>query len=614
MLLAAAQASGLLGVLSKILVTNSPERPANKGRTALDSQQQLLQTLLFMPAVQVYRSYDLRSYSGDGLALLSERSRAFGYVHSERFLSQLARSGASETSTDQLSAWSSDLWHHNEDTVYYVDGHHKPVHSGVRLPRGLIGRTGKILECRALTLLHDEQGHPLMVMTGRGDQHLTVGLPAIVKRFEKQRPSPSTQQIVVDRECMSGAFLQEWSQNYTLITILKSNQYQGLASFDEVGDFMPLETNAVGEVVKEVASAKFNLPVPKQEHPLAVHVALIRDHQRTVDCVPTTASEVSNWEQIGTNWMDSDWQPSPMPATPTEPKLIPIVSTREFSDPRDLVARYQHRWSAQENIIKDFLLPLGLDVNHGYAKQLIDNSEFRKKHDTLTKRLDRLEGWRKAAIQRCHKAGRRRKRLQEKLHLFADEHYLRLNLHLGDLQRQQLAPNLVDAQIKTQKAQIDAQIEQQHLAITQVLRQSNHDFTKAQRYAQQQCQVMRDLLDLEAQSRDMFQLDNRKDQVMSALKVALTNLIMWTRQHFFPAGYAKATWKRLQPFFALPGRIVKTDTHCSVYLRRFNDRSLNRDLSQLCHTVNQAQLSLPEGRILEFHVDQIIKHIRMADL
>ena len=606
LLLAAAEASGLLTALPKIIPSSTPEMPARLSGSQAGSRQQLLQTLLFMPAVDVYRSYDLRSYSGDGLALLSERGRAFGYVHSERFLSQLAQADAAETATDALGAWTTQLWQHNQQTIYYVDGHHKPVYSRLRLPRGLIGRTGKILGCRALTLLHDEQGHPLMVMTGRGDQHLTVGLPAIIKRFEKQRPSPSTQQIVVDRECMSGAFLQQWSQNYTLITILKSNQYQGLASFDELGEFMPLETNAVGEVVKEVASAKFNLPVPKQEHPLAVFVALIRDHQRRVDCVPAPVVETSNWEQVGTSWMDPDWQATPTAPTPTDSKLIPIVSTHEFSDPRDLVARYQQRWSAQENIIKDFLLPLGLDVNHGYAKQMIDNSEFRKKHDTLTKRLDRLEGWRKSAIQRCHKARRRRKRLQEILRLFADEHYLQLNLHLGDLQRQQLAPELIDAQINPQKAQIDSQIEQQYLTITHLLQQSNQDFSKAQRYAQQQSQVMRDLLDLEAQSRDMFQLDNRKDQLMSALKVALTNLIMWTRQHFFPANYAKATWKRLQAFFALPGRIVKTDTHCSVHLRRFNDLALNRDLSQLCRTVNLAGLSLPDGRLLEFHIETCI--------
>ena len=472
LLLAAAEASGLLTALAKIIPSSTPEMPARLSESQTGSRQQLLQTLLFMPAVQVYRSYDLRSYSGDGLALLSGRSRAFGYVHSERFLSQLARSGVSETSTDSLAAWTTQLWQHNPETIYYIDGHHKPVHSRLRLPRGLIGRTGKILGCRALTLLHDEQGHPLMVMTGRGDQHLTVGLPTLVKRFEKQRPSPSTQQIVVDRECMSGTFLQEWSQNYTLITILKSNQYQGLASFDELGEFMPLETNADGDVVKEVASAKFNLPVPKQEQPLAVHVALIRDHQRTVDCVPVPVVETSSWEQVGANWMDLDWQATPTASTLTEPKLIPIVSNHEFSDPRDLVACYQHRWSAQENIIKDFLLPLGLDVNHGYAKQVIDNSEFRKKHDTLTKRLDRLECWRKSAIQRCHKARRRRKQLQEKLHLFADGHYLQLNLHLGDLQQQELAPDLIDAHIKQQKAQIDAQIEQQSLAITQLLHKS----------------------------------------------------------------------------------------------------------------------------------------------
>ncbi len=603
LLLAAAQASGLLAVLPEIMPSSTPETPARLSASQAGSRQQLLQTLLFMPAVGVTRCYDLRSYSGDGLALLSDRSRAFGYVHTERFLSHLARADAGETATDALAAWTAQLWQHNQQTIYYVDGHHKPVYSDVPLPRGLIGRTGKILGSRALTLLNDEHGHPLLVMTDRGDQHLTVGLPIIVERFEKHHPSATGQQIVVDRECMSAAFLNQWSEKYTLITILKSNQYQGLASFDEVGDFMPLETNAVGEVVKEVASAKFNLPVPKQEQPLPIHVALIRNHQRRVDCVLATPIDEERAHPIGTNWMDCDWQPTPTASTPTDPKLIPIISTHEFSDPRDLVDRYQHRWSAQENIIKDLLLPLGLDVNHGYAKQLIDNSEVRKKQDTLTKRLDRLERWRKSAIQRCQRARRRRKRLQSALKTFADEQYLQLNLHLGDLQRQLLAPDLIDDQINQQKAHIDAQIERRYLAITQVLQQSNDDFSKAQRYAQQQCQTLRDLHDLQSQSRDMFQLDNRKDQLMSALKVALTNLIMWTRQHFFPERYAKATWKRLQSFFALPGRIVKTETHCLVYLRRFNDLALNRDLSQLCRNVNLACLSLPDARILEFHME-----------
>ena len=36
----------------------------------------------------------------------------------------------------------------------------------------------------------------------------------------------------------------------------------------------------------------------------------------------------------------------------------------------------------------------------------------------------------------------------------------------------------------------------------------------------------------------MYELDHAKDQVMTTLKLALANLVMWTRDHYFPATYA----------------------------------------------------------------------------
>ncbi|HEX4716470.1 MAG TPA: hypothetical protein VH164_16240, partial [Ktedonobacteraceae bacterium] len=69
------------------------------------------------------------------------------------------------------------MWHAAnaaQDTPhFYLDGHRKPVYTQTLIPRGLIGRSGKILGCRALTLLHDEQGHPLLATTHRGYLHLT---------------------------------------------------------------------------------------------------------------------------------------------------------------------------------------------------------------------------------------------------------------------------------------------------------------------------------------------------------------------------------------------------------------------------------------------------------
>ena len=100
----------------------------------------------------------------------------------------------------------------------------------------------------------------------------------------------------------------------------------------------------------------------------------------------------------------------------------------------------------------------------------------------------------------------------------------------------------------------------------------------------------------------MYELDNRKDQVMTVFKVALANLVMWTRDRYFPESFAHATWQRLAPFFHLPGLVVQGPQMVCVELRPFNDRQYNRDLVTLCERVNTAAPQLPDGRRLFFQV------------
>jgi hypothetical protein len=47
--------------------------------------------LLFLTAVGLRRTWELRSYTGTTLALLTGRVWAYGYQHVERFLAQEAR-------------------------------------------------------------------------------------------------------------------------------------------------------------------------------------------------------------------------------------------------------------------------------------------------------------------------------------------------------------------------------------------------------------------------------------------------------------------------------------------------------------------------------------------
>lgn len=96
-------------------------------------------------------------------------------------------------------------------------------------------------------------------------------------------------------------------------------------------------------------------------------------------------------------WWQEGWKPTPAPAPPIQPKLIPIVTTAEQVDALTLARSYIQRWPAQENVIKDFLLPLGLDINHGFAKTPVINSEVSKKREALEKRSANVARWGEAA-------------------------------------------------------------------------------------------------------------------------------------------------------------------------------------------------------------------------
>src|SRR5215472_14216951 len=121
----------------------------------------------------------------------------------ERFLAQVARAGGDEALTDALAAWTATLWPSaasepgQPPPAFYLDGHKKPVYTDHLIPRGLIGRTGKILGCRALLLLHDAQGHPLFATTHRGDLHLTKGASAFLERYEQATESSTLTRLII---------------------------------------------------------------------------------------------------------------------------------------------------------------------------------------------------------------------------------------------------------------------------------------------------------------------------------------------------------------------------------------------------------------------------------
>jgi hypothetical protein len=277
-----------------------------------------------------------------------------------------------------------------------------------------------------------------------------------------------------------------------------------------------------------------------------------------------------------------------------------MVTTAPTIDAVELARAYTHRWSAQENVIKDYLLPLGLDINHGFAKVEVPNSEVAKQRTELQSRLSRLKQWASSASKREAQASRRYDRLCEQYEKLAEERYRELDAYQSALELQGMGYSALRREVEKREAEILASLEPIRAKQEKAYKQCNDEFRKQECYCKEQREVLRALEDLDVKERTMYELDNRKDQVMTVFKVTLANLAMWVRDQYFPASYAHATWLRLLPFFRLSGTVTRDATTVRVMLRPFNDRALNRDLAVLCQRVNSASPRLPDGRRLCF--------------
>ncbi len=68
-----------------------------------------------------------------------------------------------------------------------------------------------------------------------------MGLPQALARYEQAGGKTAHARIIVDREGMAASFLKDLAEaGHTVVTLLKTNQYEGLSSFTHVGTFVPL--------------------------------------------------------------------------------------------------------------------------------------------------------------------------------------------------------------------------------------------------------------------------------------------------------------------------------------------------------------------------------------
>lgn len=177
---------------------------------------------------------------------------------------------------------------------------------------------------------------------------------------------------------------------------------------------MPLGHDRNGHVTREVAPARFALPLSDSPgHTLPLSLARIRDLRRGVPLRddPAQSQQVERWDAdlkgaSGYGWK-SDWGATPPSPPPTEPARLAMVPTASEADAVERVQTSTHRWPAQENGHREFLLSLGLDTTHGCANVPVANADVAKIREGLERTRAQAQRVAQSARERMARAWHR---------------------------------------------------------------------------------------------------------------------------------------------------------------------------------------------------------------
>ena len=88
----------------------------------------------------------------------------------------------------------------------------------------------------------------------------------MLARYEQAGGKTAQARLIVVSFGMAAPFLRDLAAaGHTVVTLLKTKQYEGLTSFTDVGEFVPLTHDCKGQVIREVAQACFALALPDQK-------------------------------------------------------------------------------------------------------------------------------------------------------------------------------------------------------------------------------------------------------------------------------------------------------------------------------------------------------------
>ncbi len=564
-----------------------------KGLGNPTARQQHVLTEMVKPLLGMFKSCDLNNYSGTILGQLTGRGRPYSGDEMAHFLSSGVTVGWEEKLTAAVTSWATQVWADNTQVEgrtahVYWDWHVKVVYSDYHIPRTKHGTSDRIVGARKQLMLHDEAGHLLFLKTYRGDTHLINGMIDGATYYEGLEESRRLSHQIFDREGLSVVYFKELlgddEHERQFITCLKSNQYAGLNSFEACSSFESYRYDKHGKPIQEIAEGKYKMSDRrKNEAALELRVVLLR---RPANTTKEEAEE-------------------------EEARLFAIITSNWDILATEVADRYRARQPRQENGIRDWWVTLGGDVNIGYDKRPVENSELAAQKEKLETRLERLERYIPSCEVRLTRARQRHQRYLERY-----QTGWQAALETIEEGIQQRGTDGVDAltihrwaqaeenRFREQLTPLQASIEIAATAVEQEEEKLARYYAEREEKKHALAKVTRRMTD-----HPMYELDDRKDQLVSALRLCLVNVLQLLRDTVFPESYAQSTYKTLIPFIQMDGFVIEHIDHIEIFFDGFWQSAKQRDLVEVVARCNAQRFTAPDGRFLKFAICSSPGHI-----
>ncbi|MEE8114700.1 MAG: hypothetical protein V3T23_10130, partial [Nitrososphaerales archaeon] len=471
--------------------------------------RQKIETLLMMPVFGMERIWHFKTvYPRKGLGLVTGSGTPYKYHTMDNFLRELPRLDIDQSLSQALARCyveAFDLsFKTKEERVFYIDCFRKVVWTKNNIPKGLHATRNRVMKCLDVYFIHDAQGHPLLPLTRPGDSYLGDALFPLIEALEQAVGHEVVEFAIFDREGLSVAVFQQFSQQKRcFVTMLKENQYQSPDDFDRPGGS------------RWTTYKKDSLTGKVAEQVLDCDKVLI--HSQSKESYKIRAILV---RQVGDEGFAV---------------VATNINREQEPDAGKVVDQYRARWELQENSFKQMKPSLYLDSNHGtkgIAQE--ENRVLQRQVKSLEQKITAKEKKIATTLIKLEQDQQRVLQLEQRIN--RDESPIK--------DSEQYKGRII------RKEKIKATVaSSEHILKTH---QSHLDTLKQKQQALDPTELL-------------YDIDTRKDHIMTNLETALNNADLFVKEHYLPKRYRRADFRTIRDIlYRQPGELLESNDEIRV--------------------------------------------------